>query len=80
MYLLNFMREASRTQDQASLKENHGGLNISAKHMQHVFQGLPHARGLAHNLINQKPQPIHFPLERRLQGRVVLPPTPRFDF
>ena len=48
--------------------------------MQHVVQGLPHARGLAHNLLNQKPHPIHFPLERQLQGRVVLLPTPRFDF
>ena len=74
------MREASRNQEQGSLKQKHGGLNINAKHMQHVVQGLPHARGLAHNLLNQKPHPIHFPLERRLQGRVVLLPTPRFDF
>ena len=70
----------SRNQDQGSLKQKHGGLNINAKHMQHVVQGLPHARGLAHNLLNHKPHPIHFPLERRLQGRVVLVPTPRFDF
>ena len=48
--------------------------------MQYVFQGLPHARGLVHDLINHKPQPIHFAFERRLQGRVVLLPDPRLDF
>ena len=47
------MRKASRNQDQGSLKQKHGGLNIDAKHMQHVVQGLPHARGLAHNLLNK---------------------------
>ena len=52
------MREASRNQDQGPLKQKHGGLNINAKHMQHVVQGLPHARGLAHNLLNEKPHPI----------------------
>ena len=47
------MREASRNQEQGSLKQKHGGLSINAKHMQHVVQGLLHARGLAHNLLNQ---------------------------
>ena len=54
------MCEASRNQNQGSLKQKHGGLNINAKHMQHVVQGLPHARGLAHNLLNKKPRRIHF--------------------
>ena len=80
MYSSKYMRDASRNQDQASLKGNNGRLNISAKHMQHVVQGLSHARGLAHNLLNQKPKLIHFPLETRLQGQVVFPPTPRFEF
>ena len=80
IYSSNSMREASRNQHQGSLKQKHGGLNVNAKHMQHVIQGSLHARALAHNLLNQKPHPIHFPLERRLQGRVVLPPTPRSDF
>ena len=35
---------------------------------------------MSFNLINQKPQLIHVSLETRLQGRVVFPPTPRFEF
>ena len=67
-------------QDKSTLKHKHARLHTSAKHMQHVVQGLPHVRGLAHKLINHKPQPIHFPFGRRLQGRVILPPTSLFDF
>ena len=67
-------------QDERTLKQKHVGLHTSAKHMQHVVQGLPLARGLAHKLINHKPQPILFLLGRQLQGRVILPFTSRFDF
>ena len=35
-------------------------MNINAKHMHHVVQGLLHGRDLAHNLLNQKPHPVHF--------------------
>ena len=67
-------------QDKRTLKRKHLGLHINPKHMQHVVQGLLHERGLAHKLTNHKPQRIHFLLGRRHRGRLIMPPTSRFDF
>ena len=66
-------------QDKRTLKQKHAGLHTTAKHMQHVVEGVPHARELAHELINHNVESIGFLLGRQLQGQVILQANSRFD-